>query len=551
MPRRALAAVAGMLLLASPAAAAERPCKDELGMPLRCSTVAVPIDRSGAVQGSVKLAVRRLPARSASKTGVMLFPGGPGASTNDLALTAVAELQAALRTRHLVLFDQRGTGRSGYLDCDILEYRYSTGFTQRSYEKSVERCATKLGPRRAFYSTPDTSADIEAVRQALGLERLVLVGVSYGTRNALDYAARHPERVERMVLDSVVPLEGPSPYGLESIAAVPRVLASLCRGGGCRGITDDPVGDLATLVDRIRERGAVRPRRAVEFFGCRFRPALTRSALLGSLVLGDMETGDRSSIPAVVKAAAGGDGTPYAFVSVFERADDLGRCVAESIGFTPGLRQGGLQDDGDRSFSLAANAATYCEDGPMPWPRGTPPADRNEAAERGLAELPDSAFEPFDRATALAYAKGNGCRFWPDSGRELPPPGALPDVPVLVLAGEEDLRTPLEAAARAAASFRRSKLVAVPDYGHSTLDQPCAQRALRRFFADRPVGDCHRPAKVLPRPVTVRELRCISRFLNDLAQLFGGRVPAGDGRCARVLDRYFRDLASDLADRRS
>jgi len=77
-----------------------------------------------------------------------------------------------------------------------------------------------------------------------------------------------------------------------------------------------------------------------------------------------------------------------------------------------------------RVFS-AARYATVCEETPLPWPRGTPPADRfSVARERALA-LPASAFAPFD--AKVAYADEiDLCLRWPDPGRP-------PRVPVRVL----------------------------------------------------------------------------------------------------------------------
>ena len=115
-------------------------------------------------------------------------------------------------------------------------------------------CAQTLGPQRAFYTTRDSVEDIEAVRQAIGVEKIALFGVSYGTKVALAYAARYPQRIERLVLDSVVEPTGPGAFSQESIAAIPRVLRTLCAKD-CTDITPDPVADVAALVQRMRTRG--------------------------------------------------------------------------------------------------------------------------------------------------------------------------------------------------------------------------------------------------------------------------------------------------------
>src|SRR5438876_919425 len=76
----------------------------------------------------------------------------------------------------------------------------------------VERCALQIGPARGAFTTAESVEDIEAVRHAAGYRKLVLYGTSYGTKVALQYAERYPQRVEALVLDSVVPPDGPEPF---------------------------------------------------------------------------------------------------------------------------------------------------------------------------------------------------------------------------------------------------------------------------------------------------------------------------------------------------
>src|SRR2546423_8800762 len=268
-----------MILLAaapSPAAAATRfracPDSDEW----LCAKVTVPLDRSGTEPGSVNLVAERLRGRSGAKTAVMGFPGGPGAATLSGRSGWLHDLGPSLGGRDLLLFDQRGTGRSDYLECGLfVGILPPLAITRLASAKSIERCANKLGKRRAFYTTRETVEDVEAVRQAAGVDKLVLVGVSYGTRTALAYAAAHPDHVEKLILDSVVSPQGVSPYLLDTLRAVPRVLDELCRGGGCDGITADPVGDLHALMAQLAAH-PLRLHQPIDFFGCRFRPAITR-----------------------------------------------------------------------------------------------------------------------------------------------------------------------------------------------------------------------------------------------------------------------------------
>jgi proline-specific peptidase len=97
---------------------------------------------------------------------VVLLHGGPGADHTDF----LPYLTPLARRFRLVLFDQRGCGRSERLD-DAREYRL---------ERMVE--------------------DLDALRRHLGLARWNVLGHSFGGILAQAYAIRHPRRVTRLIL---------------------------------------------------------------------------------------------------------------------------------------------------------------------------------------------------------------------------------------------------------------------------------------------------------------------------------------------------------------
>ena len=133
-----------------------------------------------------------------------------------------------------------------------------------------------------------------------------------------------------------------------------------------------------------------------------------------------------------------------------------------------------------------------------------------------LAGLPEDVFRPFDRGTALGSDILALCRDWPADPE--PPAlvtGPLPRVPALLLAGEQDLRTPLEGARAVAARLPRARLLRVRDTGHSVLGTDvsgCAARAMRNFFANRRVARaCTRAAGVFrPLPFAAEALSDIT-----------------------------------------
>ena len=204
-----LVAVVLASLLLTPAAGAALRFKRCGDFGFRCARLSVPLDRSGAVPGRVSLIVTRVRARQrggATLPPLFLLAGGPGQSATDAFSGALGLLYPAYAKRDLIVFDQRGTGRSGLIRCRRLE---RSNLLRAGAPAAA--CARSLGRRRAFYTSRDSADDIEAIRKALGAERVALFGTSYGTKLALGYAKLHPDRVERLVLDSVVELNGPDP----------------------------------------------------------------------------------------------------------------------------------------------------------------------------------------------------------------------------------------------------------------------------------------------------------------------------------------------------
>jgi DNA-binding XRE family transcriptional regulator/pimeloyl-ACP methyl ester carboxylesterase len=104
------------------------------------------------------------------------------------------------------------TGRSNKLVCKDSEGKSAVMDTKEGFELSAAkdfaaRCAAKLA-RTAdlrFYSTTDAIQDLEAVRLALGAPSVNLMGVSYGTRVAQQYAKRYPQHTRTVTIDGIVP----------------------------------------------------------------------------------------------------------------------------------------------------------------------------------------------------------------------------------------------------------------------------------------------------------------------------------------------------------
>jgi pimeloyl-ACP methyl ester carboxylesterase len=455
----------------------------------QCATVTQPLDRSGVTPGTIPLAVTRVPAASnPNATAVVALAGGPGQAALPLAQTFAKVMQPAIATRDLLVFDQRGTGSSGVLKCDALS-------GHGSIVSLAQGCATEIGAGRGFYRTADTVADIEALRVAGGYSKLVLFGVSYGTKVAEDYAAAYPQNVEALVLDSVVLPEGPDPFQRSTLTNVPRVLKNLCAGDACRGATDSVTGDLTKLAAQLRTRQL--RGRVILSSGLRVRLAAGQSDLVAILLAGDLNPTLRAELPGSMRAALRGDAAP------------LLRLAVRSEGLTTGLqlRHGRLaamadpaavahQSDAPSAESNALFLATTCEEAPFAWTRTAGVEQRYDEIEAAAKAIPKAQLGPFSPAAAVQGGPVPMCLGWPDAS---PPPaasGPLPAVRTLVLDGQMDLRTPYEDAAQIASRIPGASIVQVPYTGHSTVssdtstDKSCTKGALAAFFAGGTAGAC-------------------------------------------------------------
>jgi pimeloyl-ACP methyl ester carboxylesterase len=145
---------------------------------------------------------------------VFMLAGGPGQAATESYPQVAPAFADVLKKRGVVLVDQRGTGQSNPLTCqdDARKDGAADATTQPpsgpdAARRFAQRCRDALAPRAdlRFYTTTDAVRDLEAVRQAIGASTINLVGISYGTRVAQQYAMRHPHSTRTLVLDSVAP----------------------------------------------------------------------------------------------------------------------------------------------------------------------------------------------------------------------------------------------------------------------------------------------------------------------------------------------------------
>lgn len=181
----------------------------------QCARFEVPQNPAEPGGAKIQLNLAWLPATDEAGVApdpVFFLAGGPGQAATESWPMIDGAFREVRKHRHIVLVDQRGTGKSAPLLCAGAAGMFEDAGAdpqaiQDSALRAVERCAKELKVDARHFTTTDAIADLDAVRAAIGAERIDLVGVSYGTRVAQQYAGRYPQHTRAVVLDGVVPNE--------------------------------------------------------------------------------------------------------------------------------------------------------------------------------------------------------------------------------------------------------------------------------------------------------------------------------------------------------
>lgn len=468
-----VAAVLFALGCATPAYALDfHSCKHDTEDGSSCAGITVPLDRSGTVAGTVRLRLTRWRAEHPTGAPLIFVGGDPGeASTLRFGSWTVEDLltdpddfrRDAPRSRDAIAIDLRGTGHSGLLRCSQLE-------DAAPLDSAVAACAASLGERRGLYTARDSAEDIEAVRQALGVEKVAVLGSAYGAEVAFTYARRHPERIDRLVLDSIAGSRGFDALYRSAFATIPEAIQVLCRKNRCHHASSDPLADFTALAQRA-ERGPLVGR----VFGRDGHPHRARMSAFGLFqALLQAVNGDRTMM-GLLHNARRGDLTPL----LRSRKSTL-----DGVIWPPAPIPAGFLS----FFNPTAYLASRCEESQLPWSRTAPIADRHRIAAAFVSALPGDAFSPFGPRAALGSDVLDLCDAWPIASLAQDPPVRLPAIPTLLVTSVDDMLAPVSAAREVANLIPGSRVLRLRGAGHGIFadgGSSCASRIAHAFLIGR------------------------------------------------------------------
>jgi pimeloyl-ACP methyl ester carboxylesterase len=401
----------------------------------QCGRIAVPEDPQRPDGHQISLRIAVLPATRQPSAGALFYlAGGPGGAASTEVPVVDQLLGGVASTRDIVLVDQRGTGGSHRLSCPPTGIRAGQVAAVAAY---VRRCFVRLGSEVRFYTTAAAMDDLEAVRRALGYDRIDIYGSSYGATAAQIYLRLHPHAVRTLILDSGSLLTVPI-YERLAVNAERALRAQLARCSAelaCRRAFPSIRSELATLLGR-------KARRARAF---RRTVTIDADAVASTVHALSLEAGGVPLIPEVVHRAARGDYAPLAQ----EYVDRVGPVL-------------------DARARLVMSFEILCSES---WARFDAGSVLRSSAGSYLHSVAESRARLFARACG-SVPKG------------LVPAGSLPaptNVPVLILAGSADPQDPPANMRGWRTFFPSGRLVVVRGATHGVLTAGCVAVVAAQF----------------------------------------------------------------------
>jgi pimeloyl-ACP methyl ester carboxylesterase len=417
-----------------------------------CGYVAVPENRADKTNKTIKVFVAVVRSNLPNKIAepMMVLAGGPG----EIASAGGTVFKQLFPQFDLVLVDQRGIGLSRpALACpEYSQVSAEANATANQAQQALIACGTRLkaqGIDLTAYNATESAADINDIRVALGFDRVVLFGVSYGTRLAQEVMRSYPKGIKAVVLDSVIPAQADrpaeSPRWIEE--SLKKIFEACAVDLSCNSRYPNLEKALNELVVQLNNKPL-----KVSFAGT--TSDLNGDSFLGLVVGSQYFATSIEELPRMVFALAKGNTEILngSFVEMFTQA------VSEGITFGAFFTH---ECRGEIAFSSIANLrATYALFPRLMSVVGTMPS---VSSESGFAV----------------------CQAWgltAPSARENEV--VVSDIPTLLMGGEFDPVTPSRLLPLVAAGLKNSTIVEIKGQAHAVWFTPCGFRLMNLFITN-------------------------------------------------------------------
>lgn len=390
---------------------------------------------------------------------IIYLAGGPGGSGPRTAMGPRFPIFMALRAvGDVIALDQRGVGLSSTIPdrptTTPLPAMTHAGMTAWYREETQKAWIdwTRAGIAMSGYNTEQNADDIEDLRRHLGVDKVNLWGISYGTHLALSVLKRHPNSIGRVALAS---LEGQD-QTIKRPAHIDMFLDRVDQLMGADPAVRAAIPDMPALMRRVHERYEANP------------VTVALAAENGTV---DMQMGG-FGIQYMASAMVANPPSLSMLPKIYQ-ALDAGKTDVLAPLFPPPHRffnLGGMSEAMDMASGISPERLALV------------------TREAKTAVLGDAFNMPMPHL--LGAIPGV------DLGEDFRAPIRI-ETPALLVAGSLDGRTPLEEQAEVIAQFRNKTQVLVENAGHNVFEaHPEVQTLLVSFFGEEAVNDTrlHLPA---------------------------------------------------------
>jgi pimeloyl-ACP methyl ester carboxylesterase len=280
---------------------------------VQCGTLKVPENYNlpNGEKISVNFAVLPAIDNSQNKTPLMFLAGGPGQAAVELAAHIFTTFNEIRKSHDIILVDQRGTGKSHPLECDDNSTSNVYDIIPENFsEQELKDCLAQFKGDFSQYNSENAIRDFDAVRGALGHNKIHIYGGSYGTRAGLVYMRMFPDSLKSVVLDSVGPIEVPiGTFGQSAARSFNLLLDSCQNDDHCNAAYPDLATEYKAVVARL-EQAPIKLEIAHPRLGTKTDFVLSRSKFISNLRLQLYSMQTRTLVPLIIHQAFLGNYQP-------------------------------------------------------------------------------------------------------------------------------------------------------------------------------------------------------------------------------------------------
>jgi len=419
-----------------------------------CGTMDVWEDREAGAGRKIALKIIVLPGLKQNSAADPLFflAGGPGQGAAALATMIRERFRSVQTDRDIVLVDQRGTGKSGALECKPDKDEEKSEDVAFAVDRLRACLASYTGKADVTkYTTTIAMDDLDQVRSYLGYSKINLYGGSYGTRAALVYSRRHAAHTRAVILDGVAPTDMRLPLYMarDGQRALELLFRDCEKDKACQARFPGLRAKFSGLIERLTAKPQkvryVHPRTGEE------KEMDAKRALVTSMIFTTLYQPTMAAlVPLLIEQADKGN---FSGILALGAAMDSG--------------------DGDGGIAQGMHFSVVCSED---FTRIEPGVVEKETAGTFMGK-------------DMAEMRMKICGFWPKGKVEAEYFKETPsDLPALILSGELDPVTPPSWGEGVARQWKNSKHIVVPGTGHGTMGAGCVMKLITKFLQDGSVA---------------------------------------------------------------